>query len=126
MSELNTYLVATLFCSFCAFFIGLSSRYVTLYNEPYDSRNPPKVPGPGVGACATLSGLFGMVYSVLWLCVTHQPVVKLIPIFIVAYAACKFGQTFLSPDTSLWLPLFGLVFVPGSYHSLSYLGLVAL
>ncbi|WP_298723657.1 hypothetical protein [uncultured Oceanisphaera sp.] len=117
MSELDVFLLVLFFSCACSFFMGLGQKVGSL-------RGGEEQPTLEVSALGSLAGILGVGYFVAWLVVSHQPPLKLIPVFIIAVLAYRFGASFACRSLRIWLPLVGVCGVPFSFHFSSFLGLI--
>ncbi len=118
MSELDFYLLVALSCTVCGFFIGMGQTMMAIDQDHFDSP-----PTPGVKAVFSLVSLVGIGYFIAWLWVSHQPMFKLIPIFLLATFAGVFGGGLTRARITPWFPAVGLVVMPAMFHAARYLGL---
>lgn len=122
MSELDIYLLVALFCAICGFFIGMGQEFMRTDHEPSDSSQP----GPTSGAriAFPFTSLVGIGYLIAWVWVSHQPIIKLIPVFILAALASRFGAGLASDRAGVWLPVAGIIMMPTAFHTVRYLDLL--
>lgn len=118
MSELDAYLLVTFFCSVCGFFIGLGQKLMRLEKEEGEYLDP------GARVLFALASLVGMGYLTAWLWVSYQPVIKLIPVFIIAAIGGWIGSAVGSSKVSAWLAAVGIVLMPVTFHAARYFSFI--
>lgn len=118
MSELDSYLLVALSCTICGFFIGMGQTIMTIEEGHFD---PPLT--PEIRMVFSLVGLVGLGYFIAWLWVSHQPMFKLIPVFLLASLAGLVGRGLTKAKITTWFPAMGLVIMPVMFHVARYLKL---
>lgn len=119
MSELDSYLLVALACTICGFFISMGQTIMTIEEGHFD---PPLT--PEVRMVFSLAGLVGIGYFIAWVVISHQPMFKLIPVFLLAYLAGVVGGGLTKAKITTWFPAMGLVIMPLMFHVSRYLELV--
>lgn len=116
MSELDSYLLVALSCVICGFFIGMGQTIMTIKEDHFNS---PLMPEERM--VFSLAGLIGIGYFIAWLWVSHQPLFKLIPVFLLASLAGALGGGLAKAKITTWFPAMGLVIMPMMFHAARYL-----
>lgn len=119
MSELDIYLLVALGSTICSFYIGMGKVMV---EEGYELERQ-KNRSPLERLAFVGSALLGMGYLIAWLVVSHQPMLKLIPVFILATMAGVFGGSLTRDGITPWVPAVGVVVMPLMFHVSRYLEL---
>jgi hypothetical protein len=117
MSELDSYLLVTLSCVVCGFYIGMGQMLMAM------ERNGDQVPSADARVVFHLSGLVGIGYLLAWLWSPGQPLFKFLPALILAYLAGMFGAALTKDKITAWAPATGLVVMPVMFHGTRYFGL---
>lgn len=125
MSELDLYLLATLFGCVSAFYMGLSGRLLELDRKPHiDENGNPTMPNDLVCLATYLAFFVALGYYIAWLDITNQPIWKLVPIFVLSFISASAGSTTMTPSLNIAVPTAGIFAIPGLYHAFRYTGFI--
>ena len=118
MSELDTYLVVGFFCLICAFFISLGTGFMRREKAKRGMTKPER------GLAFSLCTCVNFCYYVAWLWLSYQPLLKLIPIFILSAVVARITDGLDYEEIGSWLPLVGIAISVSSFHALRYVGVI--
>ncbi len=118
MSELDFYLLLTLGCSICGLFIGMGNALTQGHGPDHEKQR-----SDSAKVVFALAPVVGIGYLLAWLLVSHQPLLKLIPVFVLTYLAWMLGDFMTRNGIGPWWPAGGMVVMPLIFHTTRYFSL---